>query len=86
MRLNVLQKKLYNNEIDNDYNVEDVDREFCNLYGKVASSYYSYRKDKKDIGKDLADIELYLLKLSEMLNIDLEDQIIKRISKKNKDD
>lgn len=84
MRLNELQKKLYQNRIDMDYNEIDIDREFCSLYSKVASAYKSYRKGKDKVGSDFAEIVLTLLNLSEVLNQDLEDSMLKKISSRNK--
>lgn len=87
MRLNELQKKLYQNRVEMDYNEIDIDREFCSLYSKVASAYKSYRKGKDKVGSDFAEIVLTLLNLSEILNQDLEESMLKKISnKKRKDD
>ena len=84
MRLNELQKKLYQNRIDMDYNEIDIDREFCSLYSKVASAYKSYRKGKDKVGSDFAEIVLTLLNLSEVLDQDLEESMLKKISNRNK--
>lgn len=86
MRLNELQKKLYQNRVEMDYNEIDIDREFCSLYSKVASAYKSYRKGKDKVGSDFAEIVLTLLNLSEVLNQDLEESMLKKISNKKKKD
>ena len=56
-------------------------KEFCFLYGEVAEAYEAYRKKKDDLGEELADVAIYLLGLSEMLDFDLEDEIMKKVSK-----
>ena len=84
MRLNELQKKLYQNRIDMDDSDINIDKEFCSLYSKVASAYKSYRKGKDKVVSDFAEIALTLLNLSEVLGQDLEDSILKKISNRNK--
>ena len=37
-----------------------------------------------DLGEELADVAIYLLGLSEILNIDLEDEILKKVYKNSK--
>ena len=82
MRLKELQSKLYQNRIDKGYSVTDIDREFCSLYSKVASAYKSYRKGKDKVGNDFAEIVLSILNLSEMLDQDLEESMLNKISNK----
>ena len=49
----------------------DINKEFCLTYGEVAEAYEAWRKKKDDLGEELADVAIYLLGLSEILNIDL---------------
>ena len=44
----------------------------------------AWRKKKDDLGEELADVAIYLLGLSEILGIDLEDEIQKKIYKNSK--
>lgn len=76
-----LQKEVYQNKVDKGFNVTDVNKEFCFLYGEVAESYEAYRKKKDDLGEELADVAIYLLGLAEILGVDLEDEIIKKVEK-----
>ena len=39
---------------------------------------------KSDLGEELADVAIYLLGLSEILNIDLEKEILNKIKKNAK--
>ena len=59
-------------------------KEFCLTYGEVAEAYEAWRKKKDDLGEELADVAIYLLGLSEILNIDLEDEILKKVYKNSK--
>ena len=54
------------------------------MYGEVAEAFDAYRKKKDDLNEELADIAIYLLGLSEMLGFDLEDEILKKVSKNEK--
>ena len=53
-------------------------------YGEVSEAYEAWRKKKEDLGEELADVAIYLLGLSEILKIDLEDEIIKKVYKNSK--
>lgn len=79
-----LQKEIQQNKVDKGYNVTDVNKEFCLTYGEVAEAYETWRKKKDDLGEELADVAIYLLGLSEILGIDLEDEIQKKAYKNSK--
>ena len=84
MDLKKLQKEIYQNKVDKGFNITDVNKEFCLIYGEVAEAYDAYRKKKEDLGEELADVTIYLLGLSEILGIDLEDEIQKKVYKNSK--
>lgn len=82
--LTKLQKEIYQNKVDKGFNVTDVNKEFCLIYGEVAEAYEAWKKKKEDLGEELADVAIYLLGLSEILGIDLEDEIQKKVYKNSK--
>ena len=84
MDLKKIQKDVFQNKLNKGFNTTDVNKEFCFLYGEVAEAYDAYRKDKDDLGEELADVAIYLLGLSEILGIDLEDEIQKKVYKNSK--
>ena len=84
MNLKEVQKDVWQNKVEKGFNITDVNKEFCLLYGEVAEAYEAWRKKKDDLGEELADIAIYLMGLSEMLGFDLEDEIIKKVSKNKK--
>ena len=84
MNMKEIQKEIWQNKVDKGFNITDVNKEFCLLYGEVGEAYEAYRKKKDDLGEELADIAIYLLGLSEMLGIDLEDEIINKVKKNRK--
>ena len=77
------QKEIYENKVKKGFNVTDINKEFCLAYGEMAEAYEAWRKNKKDLGEELADVAIYLHGISEILNIDLEEEISKK-SIKNK--
>ena len=82
--LTKLQKKIYENKVARGFNVTDVNKEFCLIYGEVAEAYEAWRKKKNDLSEELADIAIYLLGLSEILGINLENEIQKKVYKNSK--
>ncbi len=84
MELNKLQKEVYQNKLNKGFNVTNVEREFCLLYGEVAEVFDAYRKKKDDLGEELADVAIYLLGLSEILGIDLQTEMENKVAKNEK--
>lgn len=82
--LKKLQKEIYQNKVNKGFNVTDVNKEFCLTYGEVAEAYDAWKKKKDDLGEELADVAIFLLGLSEILGIDLEDEILKKVDKNSK--
>lgn len=39
MNLSEAQKAVYQNKVDKGFNIADVNKEFCLLYGEVAEAY-----------------------------------------------
>lgn len=84
MELSKVQKEIWQNKIDKGFNITDVNKEFCLLYGEVSEAYEAWHKKKEDLGEELADIAIYLMGLSEMLKINLEEEIIHKVAKNKK--
>lgn len=80
MKMNEMQKEIYQNKLNKGFNVTDINKEFCLLYGEVAEAYDAWHKNKASVGEELADIAIYLMGLSEILDIDLESEIEKKIA------
>ena len=74
-----IQKRIYQNKVDKGFNVTDINKEFCLLYGEIAEAYEAYRKKDEGLGSELADIAIYLLGISEILGIDLESEIERKL-------
>ena len=77
--LKALQKAIYQNKLDKGFNVTDIYMEFCFMHGELAEAFEAYAKHKDDLGEELADVAIYLLGLAEILGIDLEAEILRKV-------
>lgn len=78
------QKEVFQNKINKGFPTDDINREFCYLYGEVAEAFDAYRNKKDDLNEELADIMIFTMGIAEMLNINIEDAVLKKIDKNNK--
>ena len=76
-----LQNSVFQNKLSKGFNTTDINTEFCLLYGEVAEAFEAYKNGEDGIGEELADIAIYLMGLSQMLGINLEEEILKKIAK-----
>lgn len=79
--LKEIQKMVYQNKIDKWFNVENVHQEFALTHEELSEAYEAYYKNKPDVGEEIADVLIYLLGLSEILWVDLEDELVKKVEK-----
>ncbi len=82
--LKQLQKDVYQNKVNHGFNVTDLNIEFCLAYGELGEAYMAWLKSKDDLGEELADVAIYLMGISEILGINLEEEIQKKIEKNAK--
>lgn len=85
MSLKEYQSEILQNKLDHHFNTTNVETEFLLLYGEVSEAFRAYQQGQA-VGDELADVAIYLLGLAEILHLDLEDEIIKKmaINKKRK--
>ncbi|OGO83427.1 MAG: hypothetical protein A2Y18_08530 [Clostridiales bacterium GWD2_32_19] len=84
LNLKTLQKEILQSKVDKGFNATDVNLEFCYIYAQLGVAYEAFRKKKSNSGEELAEIAIFLLGLSEMLDIELEDEILKKMVKNKK--
>lgn len=82
--LQKLQKEIFDNKIAKGFNTTDVNFEFVLTYGELSEAFDAYRKKLPDLGEELADVMIYLLGLSAILNINIEEEILKKVEKNKK--
>lgn len=76
-----LQKEVYENKLKQGFNVSDVPLEFSYTYGEMAEAFEAYRKKKDTLGEEIADVVIYLLGLSEIVGVNLEEELLKKVEK-----
>ncbi len=81
MTMKEMQKAVYQNKIDKGFNVTNVNLEFNLIYGEVAEAFEAWEKKLGTVGEEMADVAIYLLGLSEILGVDLQDEIERKIEK-----
>ncbi len=77
--LKKLQKEIYQNKINKWFNVTDVNMEFNLIYWELAEAFESYHKNKWDVWEELADVSIFILWLCEILWVNLEEEILRKI-------
>jgi NTP pyrophosphatase (non-canonical NTP hydrolase) len=82
--LQQLQKEIFENKIAKGFNTTDVSFEFGLTYGELSEAFDAYRKKLPDLGEELADVAIYLLGLASILNINLEEEILRKVGKNKK--
>lgn len=82
--LKQIQKKIFHNKVEKGFNTTNIHKEFCLISGEVAEAYEAWYKKLPEVGEELADVAIYLLGLAEILNVDLENEILKKMEKNEK--
>lgn len=73
------QKRVYQNKVNQGFNVTNVPLEFSLTYGELAEAFEAWRKKKDSVGEELADVLIYLMGLSEILGVDLESELLRKM-------
>jgi len=79
-----VQKKIYLNKIAKGFNVTDVYKEFCYIQGELSEAFDAYIMKNGSVGEELADVAIFLFGLAEILGVNLEEEINKKIEKNEK--
>lgn len=80
MKTTEAQKRAIENKLKHGFNTTDINFEFCLLYGEVGEAYHAWLMKEDGLGSELADVGIYLLGLSEMLGINLGEEIEKKMA------
>lgn len=67
-----MQAIVWDNKVTKGFNITNVPLEFCLLSGEVAEAFDAWRKLGSNVGDELADVQIFLLGLAEMLGVDLQ--------------
>lgn len=80
MNMKEAQRQIYDNKLEKRWNVSSIEQELCLMNGEIAEFYEAYRKHLPTVGEELADIAIYLLGIAEILHVDLEAEITRKMS------
>jgi len=84
MELKKLQKEIYKNKVNKGFNVTDIHLEFCYLHEELAEAFRAYHTSADNLPDELADVAIFLLGISEILGIDLEKEIARKVAQNKK--
>jgi len=79
MTIREMQKAVYQNKLDKRFNVTDVNLEFNLLYGEVGEAFEAWIRKTGGVGEEMADVAIYLMGLAEILGIDLQSEIERKM-------
>ena len=79
MNLSEMQEKVYENKLKHGFNTTNVPLEFCLLEGELSEAFEAWIKKHDNLGEELADAAIYLMGLSQILGIDLQTEVEKKM-------
>ncbi len=79
MNLREMQERVYQNKLKHGFNTTNVELEFCLLEGELSEAFEAHIKKHDNLGEELADTAIYLMGLSQILGIDLQSEIEKKM-------
>lgn len=79
--LKELAERVYQNKLEKHFNVTDLPMEICYIHGEVSEMWDAIQHKRGSVGEEMADVMIYLLGLSRILNIDLEKELLTKIEK-----
>ncbi|BAN73241.1 MULTISPECIES: MazG-like family protein [Lacticaseibacillus] len=75
-----LQKEIIENKQNHGFNTTDVKFELLCLYGEVNELFRAYLKnDHANIEEELADVNIFLLGIAEMVGTDLGRDVVNKV-------
>ncbi|MEV3873693.1 MazG nucleotide pyrophosphohydrolase domain-containing protein [Streptomyces sp. NPDC049906] len=81
MDIRTAQKLAWENKLAKGFNTTDTALEFGLLTAEVGEAFTAWRKHLPDLGEELADVLLYLVAVAEMNDIDLDEEVGRKIDK-----
>ena len=70
------QERIYRNKVAHNFNITDIPLEFTLKYGEMA---WRKKKSLDEIGEELADVAIYLYGIAEILGVDLDKSIDRKM-------
>ncbi|MFF4410367.1 hypothetical protein [Streptomyces sp. NPDC001404] len=81
MDISEAQRLAWENKLDKEFNVSNVELEFGLLWAEIGEAFTAWRKKDPGFGEELADAFLFLAGLAQMNGIDLNGEVARKIEK-----
>lgn len=79
VNLKKLQKQVYQNKLKKGFNTKNIALEFCRAHEELSEAFKKHNLKQGGVGEELADVAIFLLGMAEILKIDLEKEIVRKI-------
>lgn len=79
INLKELQKEVMHNKIEKGFNTTDVALEFCRAHEELSEAFSKFSKNHSGVAEEFADVAIFLLGMSEILDFDLEKELVRKI-------
>lgn len=77
--LRELQEEVMRNKLEKGFNTTDIALEFCRAYEELSEAFSKLNKHEEGVGEEFADVIIFLLGMAQILEIDLESELIRKI-------
>lgn len=77
--LKELQKEVMRNKLEKGFNTTDVALEFCRAHEELSEAFSKFSKGQKGVSEEFADVAIFLLGMSEILDYDLEKEVVRKV-------
>ncbi|UNM16659.1 hypothetical protein J4032_22150 [Streptomyces formicae] len=81
MTIRDAQKLAWQNKLTKGFNTTDIALEYGLLNAEAGEAFTAWRKGLADAGEELADVFLYLVSIAQMQNVDLAEEVARKIQK-----
>ena len=81
--LQKLQKEVFHNKVAQGSDTGDVNYAFGLIHGKLAQACEAFQKNDPALGEEFAEVVIFLLSLAEVLDLNLEKEVIRKVTKRN---
>ena len=80
MTIKQLQERVVANKAAKGFNTTDIPLEFMLLTEEVAEAFEAWRKEKPDLGGELADAMIFLMGIAEILGFNLDEEVAAKMA------
>jgi NTP pyrophosphatase (non-canonical NTP hydrolase) len=79
LELSAVQREAFANKVRKGFNTTDVALEFGLMTSEVSEAFTAWYRGQ-DVGEELADIVIYVAGLAEILGVDLDEEVRRKLA------